>query len=322
MSIEIEKAPVKTTVSMRYCNSYSNIATVLDRLLVDLGGLERYISPGDRVLIKPNLIAPMALEVPAQTHPSLIMAVVHKVRELGAVPFVGDSPAWGTLEDCLKKLGIFDELKQAGVEVVPFKQNCRFQFTDGAVNLSTDALEANAIINLPKMKAHQQLSATIAIKNMYGCVTGKEKAYWHFRRGRSYFRFCRMLIEIYEKLAPVLTIVDAVEAMQGKGPLRGTGYPAARLVGGRDPIACELVLSGQLGIDPELLPIHQAWRKTGRPYYKMSDINVLSDVKGQDYESEFEMPEQIPLHFSFTHIVRSVARQAWIRVKGRRVKGL
>ena len=80
---------------------------------------------------------------------------------------------------------------------------------------------ADVIINLPKFKSHQQLKATFAVKNMFGCVSGKRKALWHFRKGGSVDDFCELLIDIYRFLNPVLTIIDAVTAMDGPGPING-----------------------------------------------------------------------------------------------------
>lgn len=68
--------------------------------------------------------------------------------------------------------------------------------------------EADRIVNLPKFKTHQQLTATFAVKNMFGCVCGKEKAFWHFAKGHSLEEFSRLLIGIYQLLSPCLTIAD------------------------------------------------------------------------------------------------------------------
>lgn len=54
------------------------------------------------------------------------------------------------------------------------------------------------------------MGATIAVKNMFGCVHGKEKAVWHFLRGGQYERFSTLLLGIYDRLAPVLNIIDGV----------------------------------------------------------------------------------------------------------------
>jgi uncharacterized protein (DUF362 family) len=133
-------------------------------------------------------------DIPAQTHPEVICAVAEWVREAGAIPLVGDSPAWGDVQACLAALGIVERLNASGVEIVRLDRPVRILIEGTSIGLSRTALQADAIINLPKLKAHQQLGATFAVKNMYGCVVGKEKAFWHFAKGHSFDGFCRMLI--------------------------------------------------------------------------------------------------------------------------------
>jgi uncharacterized protein (DUF362 family) len=89
-------------------------------VLAGLGGLKALVRRGDRVLVKPNCIAATLPEQAAQTHPVVILEVCRQLLDMGARPFVGDSPAWGSLHACLGKLGLLPELARLGVPVVPF----------------------------------------------------------------------------------------------------------------------------------------------------------------------------------------------------------
>ena len=100
---------------------------------------------------------------------------------------------------------------------MPVKQldnpkKCRIGASDTKVGISSIALDADVIISLAKLKTHQQLVATFAVKNMFGCVSGKRKAFWHFAKGKNADDFCQLLIDIYKFLNPALTIIDAVMA--------------------------------------------------------------------------------------------------------------
>jgi uncharacterized protein (DUF362 family) len=177
------------TVALWRCDSYDSqqVYSAISTQFELLGGTDRFFKKGHRVLIKPNLIVPKPPEIPAQTHPEVIYAIARIVKEAGAFPIVGDSPAWSTTAGCLKALGIDQRLDELGVEIVNLNQPVRMNISGANVGVSRVALEADAIINVPKLKAHQQLGATFAFKNMYGCVcglAGKEKAYWHFARGK------------------------------------------------------------------------------------------------------------------------------------------
>jgi len=190
----------------------------------DLGGWAALVKPGDRVLVKPNCITPSPPEQHAQTHPAVILEVCRQLLDFGARPFVGDSPAWSSLRANLGKLGILPDLAALGVPVVPFKNPVRAANPQGKVfgKLTVDraALEADAIVNLPKLKAHRQVLLTAAIKNMFGCVNGRRKAWWHVKAGNYENYFGLMLVETFELLRPVVTILDAIVAMAHQLDLR------------------------------------------------------------------------------------------------------
>ena len=108
----------RTTVAAVRCSSYDPtvLTPALERQFRMLGGLEQWIGRGDRVLIKPNFIAPKPVSQPAQTHPQVIVSVARMLKDLGARPFVADSPAWGTVFSCAGALeGLTDALDHLGV---------------------------------------------------------------------------------------------------------------------------------------------------------------------------------------------------------------
>ena len=197
-------------VILTKCSEYKTetIANCLEKQFALQGGLEKIIKPGDTVLLKPNFIAPRPQSDATQTDPMVIIETAKLLKDFGAKPFIGDSPAWTNVFSCIKALKLEEPLKELSI---PIKQlNKRKNFIIGAkdtsVGISSVAIEADAIINLPKFKTHQQLIATFAIKNMFGCVCGKRKALWHFTKGKRADDFCELLIDIYEFLNPILTI--------------------------------------------------------------------------------------------------------------------
>jgi uncharacterized protein (DUF362 family) len=171
------------------------------------------------------------------------------------------------------------------------------------------ALEADKIINMPKLKSHQQLTATFAVKNMFGCVCGKEKAYWHFARGKEPEKFCKLLIGIYKLLNPVLNIIDGVVTMEGPGPIRGNPKPLGYLVSGIDPIACERICCDLIQLDPEALPILQTAKKMGFGCGDRDRIQVVGDAGPNEACRDFQEADLVPIRFSLVHVIRSVIRQ-------------
>ena len=309
----------KAEVALIRCWDYSpeRIADCLKIQFDLLGGLDKFISGGDSVLLKPNFIAPRRRSRAVQTDPEVILQLARLLKDLGAKPFVGDSPAWGDVFGCVKALELEEPLKRLGVPVKQLDRptKCRLGSSGINVGISTAALEADKIINLAKFKTHQQLVATFAVKNMFGCVSGKRKALWHFRRGGSDYDFCKMLIEIYKFLSPVVTIIDAVVAMEGTGPIRGRARPLGWLIGGVDPIACEIICGELINLAPDRLPII---RTAGQLGFGTADLGQI-EVLGDDYKdfvcTNFTPAEPTPLRFSLLHVCKSLSRQMVLLVK-------
>jgi uncharacterized protein (DUF362 family) len=185
----------------------------------------------------------------------------------------------------------------------------RITIEGSSVGISRAALEADAIINLPKLKAHQQLGATFAFKNMYGCVAGKEKAFWHFAKGGSYETFCRMLVGVYSHLAPTLNLIDGIVAMEGQGPISGTPKPVGVLVAGSDAASCERVCCRLVGFDPAALPILQTAAAMGFGCHDDEAIDILGDDWRTRVCTDFRPAKQTPLRFSLWRICKSVVKQ-------------
>ena len=301
------------TVALIKCSDYSptGIAEAIATQFKIFGGLEKFVRPGDTVLLKPNFIAPKSRHHATQTDPAIILAVASLLKDFGARPFVGDSPAWGNVFTCVKALKLKEPLKRLGVPVKQLDKPdwCRIGMGETKVGISSVALDADVIINLPKFKTHQQLVATFAVKNMFGCVSGKRKALWHFTKGSHQHEFCELLIDIYKYLNPALTIIDAVTAMDGPGPIRGRARPLGWLIGGTDPIACETICAKLVGIEPENVPIIKTARIMGIDCTDPAKIQIVGDDFSGQICHDFKLAHPIPLRFSLPHVCKSICKQ-------------
>lgn len=300
-------------VTLTRCSDYSRpkIAEAIERQFKLLGGLERFVRPSDKVLLKPNCIAPRSRRHATQTDPAVILEMARLLKDFGARPFVGDSPAWGNIFGCITALKLKEPLKELSVPVKQLDKpkKCRIGAKNTSVGISSIALDADVIINLPKFKSHQQLVATFAVKNMFGCVAGKRKALWHFAKGKNADDFCELLIDVYRFLNPALTIIDAVIAMDGPGPIRGRARPLGYLLGGTDPIACETICAKLIGIEPENVPIIKTARQIGFGCSDPAKIEIIGDAFPKSICKDFEIPTLIPIRFSFLHVCKSVCKQ-------------
>jgi len=268
------------SVSLQALQNYHPAAVdvALARLLEPLGGIQAFISPGQKVLLKPNMLAGKSPAKAVTTHPEIVRAVIRLAQQAGGIVSVGDSPGLGNPEQVASKCGILQVLEETGAGFAPFSESVPVQVSVGTfhqLELSRDVLEADVIINLPKLKTHQMMGLTCAVKNLFGAVVGMRKARLHLQAGADKAFFALMLLEIAERVAPALNIVDAVVGMEGNGP--GSGDPVAigALLAGRDPLAvdtlaCELVR----------MPARQVWtqqiaRQRGRSGTRLEELQTF-----------------------------------------------
>jgi uncharacterized protein (DUF362 family) len=309
-------------VSLTKCNNYDSV-NIRDALLKHFalhGGIGAFISRGDTVLIKPNMIAPRPASCATQTDPAVIIELAKILLDVGAKPFVADSPAWANTIVCAQALEMVEPLKKLGVPIRQLRKpvSRTLEHSGTKIGISSIALEADKILNLPKLKTHQQLVATIAVKNMFGCVSGKAKAIWHYRKGATFDDFCTMLLDIYKLLNPVLTIIDAVVVMEGSGPISGNPKQLGWLVASQEPIAMEIVCCDLIGLVPEQLPLIRTAEKIGFGCTNRQDIQVVGDSMPSQGSVKLVPAELTPLRFTPVRIVKSILRQIFILVKSKR----
>ncbi len=308
-----------STVVLSRCEDYeqAKIAEVITKQFELLGGIKRFVSRGDSVLLKPNFIAPRSRRHACQTDPAIIVETAKLLKDYGAKPFVADSPAWSNVFACVKALRLEEPLKKLAVPVRQLNKPTirKIGNRQTKIGISSIALDADVIINLPKFKSHQQLVATFAVKNMFGCVSGKQKALWHFRKGKIEADFCQFLIEIYKFLNPALTIIDGVIVMDGPGPIRGRSRPLGWIISGTDPISCETICCKLIDIDPQRIPIIKTARKLGVGCSEIKKIKILGHAEHENSCKDFQLPALIPIRFSLLHICKSICKQIFLLSK-------
>lgn len=215
------------------------------------------IRSGERVLIKPNMLSAARPEDAVLTHPLIIRAAVEYVLQKGAHPQVSDSPAIGSFEGILKQNGTAEALKGLPVVCIPFKETVLVDVGKpyGRIEIAKDAMETDIIINLPKLKTHAQMLLTLAVKNMFGCIIGFKKSQWHMRAGVDTMAFARLLVAIHQAVAPTVSILDGILALEGDGPGKG-GKPRKLdvLIGSDNSFALDMVVCEMVGVYYENVP--------------------------------------------------------------------
>ena len=235
--------------------------------LLQQEGLDREVR--GRVLIKPNLLLAARPERAITTHPLVVRAVAEFVRDHGGHPMVADSPAVGKI-DRIYRLGAYREaLVGLDVPFLAFEGETEVDIGPpfGRVPLARQALEADAVINLAKLKTHSQMTLTLGVKNTFGCVVGLKKPEWHMRAGIDKSLFARLIVQIHQAVAPRYTLIDGVVGLEGHGPGKA-GRPAALglLIGSRSAHAADHAVCDLIGWPHERLPTLRAAEELGIPH--------------------------------------------------------
>ena len=242
------------TVSLTACETLGRevVAEALVSVLAPLGGMGRFVSPGMQVLLKPNLLTAAAPDQAVTTHPTLVEAVTKSVQEAGGTVLIGDSPA-GPLKNAPRawhKSGLREIAARTGSTMVPFEEVSWHSVNGTDYFIARPVLEADLVINLPKLKTHALTLYTGAIKNLFGAIPGTRKRELHFQ-APGVQDFSSILVDVLELVQPGLTIMDGLLGQEGNGPgSGGTPHWYGCLAASTDPVALDTVMTEAMGYRP------------------------------------------------------------------------
>lgn len=238
--------------------TYPEVERGLSEVLDILGGLTNWVKPGDRVLIKPNMLEGVPPEKAVTTHPELIRSMIRKVKNIGAIPVVGDSPGVTNTLKAAEKCGILAVCREEGAELVPFEATVEIAYPDGLTvkkfTVAQRLTEVDKVISFAKMKTHTFMGITGATKNLFGFIVGMQKAQFHLRMQKR-LEFAGMLIDIANVVKPVLSIVDGIIGMEGNGPRNGRPVQAGVLLAGENCFAVDVAMAAIMGFKPQEVPL-------------------------------------------------------------------
>ncbi|MFI3258074.1 MAG: DUF362 domain-containing protein [Spirochaetales bacterium] len=268
-------------VAFLACDSYEK-----NLVYEKLKRLTEYIPPenvaGKTVLIKPNLLLPKKPESAVCTHPSVTAAAVRVFLDLGAARvIVGESPAVSDSLSTAKFTGTYDAITEAGGEWVSFVHGTDVQCPEGKLikkcTFASVFAEADIVVSVAKLKTHQLMAYTGAMKNLFGLMVGLDKAQSHFRFPERE-NFSAFLTDIIVAAKPSYAIMDAVTAMDGKGgPGNGNPVDVHVLAASDNILALDCACAKLVGYDP--LKIGNLWDALERNIWLRSvdDIEYVAD---------------------------------------------
>lgn len=295
----------RSAVAAARCLDYkfATVQKALREALAPLGGMTAFVKPGERIALKPNVLAPSTPAQAIVTHPAVVAAVAVEVKEAGASPIVVESPGVGVvhvrpvIERSFRKVGYVEAAKRYGFELSLDTAWESVSAPDAVLakrlEVMTPILQADGVINLPKLKTHMFMTLSAATKNLFGVIPGLNKAAHHARLNDPN-RFAHMLLDLAYYVNPRLNVVDAVLGMEGDGPgTAGTPRQIGALLAGADPVMVDVACCRVIGMDPSVVPTLVAAR--GRHLWNghPATVETLGVPIADLFVEDFVMPGRL-----------------------------
>ncbi|MCL5986234.1 MAG: DUF362 domain-containing protein [Actinobacteria bacterium] len=295
-------------VSIVKCDGYefSPLDSAIRKAVELAVGSDLGIKPGDKVLIKPNMLCRATPDKAITTHPEFVRSVIRLVREHGGDPVVGDSPGIlqpRQLNAIWEQSGIRNVCDEEAAKLVSFEAEYgEVDIGSGKllkkIPISKEVLDSDYIITLPKLKTHGFMFFTGGIKIIFGCVPGHNKFIFHIKL-ETRENFANMLIDLYSAIKPNFVILDSILAMEGNGPSNGDPRHLGLIFASRDSLALDVVASSAVGYDPWEVFTNRAAMERGL-ISNMNEIEVvgesLDDIKVDDFKKPIsrEVNQSVP----------------------------
>lgn len=257
-TLKEKKYMKKSEVVLAVCDSYDEekVYAAVRGAVEALGGIGRFVSAEENILVKPNLLYPSKEEKCITTNPAVIKAVLRILSEEGCTNVkVGDSSAYGSCRQAMNQLGLPED-QLYGARIADMSHEVLVQYPEGKAAKSfwfcEEVVQADALIGVCKMKSHAFMKITGAVKNLYGLVCGMRKARGHVVYPNE-AKFAQMLVDIHRLTKPRLHVMDAVIAMEGNGPSSGSPRDMGLIIVSADPVAIDTVFARLVNLNPGLV---------------------------------------------------------------------
>ena len=288
---------------------------------MEFTGADKDIGPGMKILLKPNLLYGKKPEAAVTTNPAIIAALIRRLRELGADSItVADSSGGLYTKEHMRAV-----YSACGLTVPGIREYINQDFTFSArpapegspvrsFNLISPVLDADYIINMPKLKTHAMTTVSCGVKNLFGTIPGLQKPDMHCRLPKLE-DFVKMLCYLALTVRPDLTILDAVDSMEGNGPGGGDVRHTGCTLASRDVFALDRAAVTFMGLDRGRIPhlaaadslsLGEAPEMAGDPLIPCSPPFALPDTVSQvSFYGNLPAPLRRPAAWVMEALLRS-----------------
>ncbi len=267
----------KVTVGIDSCKTYEEmpLMQVINRIIetTDFPDVE-----GKNILLKPNVLSDSEPQKAITTHPAFLKAIISVLKERGAgTLYVGDSPGLQGNHFTPRKSGIQAVCDETGSTWVNFAEHpvpTRIPFTYGRrLPLPAVLDKVDLVFSLAKMKSHQLMYFTGAVKNMFGLVPGLHKSGSHMLYP-TVESFSRLIAGIYAAATPDYAFLDGIVSMEGTGPANGDIRHTGLVIGSSDAAALDFTMASIMGYEIDKMPLLKELSKR-----KLTPVHTLEDIE-------------------------------------------
>ncbi len=273
---------MRSKVALIKCRSYNyhEVLAAVRRGIALLGGAAAFLEEGEKIVLKPNLLAGEPPEKAVTTHPAVFKAAAEIFLKAGARVYYGDSPGISKPERAARKAGLEDVADELGIQAADFHTCVKVSHPQAVLakqlNLAAGVLNGRGLVSIGKMKTHGYTRISGAIKNQFGCVPGIIKGEYHVKMPDTY-DFSAVLVDINTYLKPRLFMMDGILAMEGNGPRGGDPINMNVLLFSRDPAALDAVFCKLIDLEPTFVPYMTIAEKAGLGTYRLENIEIVGD---------------------------------------------
>ena len=250
----------------------ASVAILTRKTLEAAGGINRFVSRGDVVVIKPNISWARPPKMAATTNPEVLQAVIELCQEAGAKKVRIADNTIDNAKFCFSVSGAADVAKITGAELInPDSSLMREMKLQGdridVWPIYLPIVEADKVINLPVAKDHILSSLTLGMKNWFGAIGG--------RRGSLHREIHPNIVDLAQFFKPTITLIDATRIMTRNGPSGGSISDVVTkntLILSDDPVAADGKAALLFGKEPQNIEYIKLARKQGLGTYDFSKL--------------------------------------------------
>ncbi len=299
----------RSKVSITRCSSYESaeVDKAVRRALELIGGMAAFVKKGERVLLKPNMLAASAPEEAVDTHPEFVRRVALLVRESGGIPVIGDSPgcflSTKSIDEVYEKSGMAEIARREKIEMIKFDKVVHIN----GYPIARALRECSLVINLPKLKTHTLAMLTGAVKNNYGFIMGLSKVQYH-KRAPNIKEFAGIIADIFSIILPSLSIMDGIVGMDGDGPNTGRVRKMGLVLASADAVSLDAVFSSIAGLPLFRHPILKEVTKRRLGRGRLEEIEVLGESLDSARIRDFRLPQTAFVYKFPSWLARPIAK--------------